>query len=131
MNPCSPPSESVCLHTRLSAPCLHNPPLFIILLFLSPIFFFFFYKTNVILCINPASASLVDGINKCKNHKSLSRCLCSRVRDARFVRLHLFTRACTWLACVIGEKSISHVVAWKADSKLQHIYMKPACAAAL
>ncbi len=40
------------------------------------------------------------------------------------VCVHLFTCVCTWLACVIGVKSISPVVAWKTFSKLQHIYLK-------
>lgn len=37
-------------------------------------------------------------------------CICLRVR--------------TWLACVIGVKSISPVVGWKTLFKLQHIYLK-------
>lgn len=77
------------------------------------------------MCVNPASASLVDGINKCKNHKSLSCCLCMCVCQRYSATVHLFTCACTWLACVIGVKSISPVVAWKTFFKLQHIYLTP------
>lgn len=39
-------------------------------------------------------------------------------------RVYTCLRVCTWLACVIGVKSISPVVAWKTLSKLQHIYFK-------
>lgn len=127
MNPCSPPSVSMCLYqAACSLPA--SPPPSLLPPTTSPAlsFFslFFFYQTNVITCVNPASASLVDGINKCKNHKSLCSCLCMHVYRSEKQSVYTCLRACTWLACVIGVKSISPVVAWKMLSKLQHIYLK-------
>lgn len=75
------------------------------------------------MCVNPASASLVDGIIKCKNHKSLCSCLmcvCVRKKHRMCTCLHV----CAWLACIIGVKSISPDATWKMVSKLQHIYLK-------
>lgn len=63
-------------------------------------------------------------IIKKKNHKSHCSCLCTCVSTWARNRGCTLVYVRTWLACVIGVKSVSYVVAWKTHSKLQHIYLK-------
>lgn len=133
MNPCSPPSVSVCFHqAACSLPASPPPSLLSPHAALPPPFFsfFFFYQTNVIMCVNPASASLVDGINKCKNHKSLCSCLCVCVYMSEKQRVYTCLRAHMVSMCNRCEINKSCCGVESALQIATHLFKKRSCCSA-